>query len=102
MIPGPAEILCPPLGVRLEAAGGQDYRLGGDFGEVALFLHQHAGNAARLILQQFVGNGIPWAHLDIAGPAFTDAEDGEWSKGGTGFGVRLLADLATNFQKPAA
>ncbi|MDG1878664.1 MAG: leucyl aminopeptidase [Acidimicrobiales bacterium] len=56
---------------------------------------------AGLILQQFVGDGIPWAHLDIAGPAFTDAEDGEWSKGGTGFGVRLLADLASNFQKPA-
>ena len=41
---------------------------------------------AGLILQQFVGDGIPWAHLDIAGPAFTDVEDGEWSKGGTGFG----------------
>lgn len=56
---------------------------------------------AGLILQQFVGDGIPWAHLDIAGPAFTDVEDGEWSKGGTGFGVRLLADLASNFQKPS-
>lgn len=55
---------------------------------------------AGLILQEFVGEGIPWAHLDIAGPAFTDADDAETVKGGTGFGVRLLADLASNFTAP--
>ena len=55
---------------------------------------------AGLILQEFVADDIPWAHLDIAGPAFTDSDDGEITKGGTGFGVRLLADLATNFAKP--
>ena len=53
---------------------------------------------AGLILQEFVGDGIPWAHLDIAGPAFTDAEDGEIVKGGTGFGVRLLVELARTFE----
>ena len=56
---------------------------------------------AGLILQEFVADGIPWAHLDIAGPAFTDADGGEITKGGTGFGVRLLADLAANFSTPA-
>ena len=56
---------------------------------------------AGLILQEFVADGIPWAHLDIAGPAFTDSEEAEITKGGTGFGVRLLADLAANFTKPA-
>jgi leucyl aminopeptidase len=55
---------------------------------------------AGLILQEFVADGIPWAHVDIAGPAWSDVDDGETTKGGTGFGVRLLADLVTNFSKP--
>jgi leucyl aminopeptidase len=44
---------------------------------------------AALILQEFVEN-IPWAHLDIAGPAFAESETALCSKGGTGFGVRTL------------
>jgi leucyl aminopeptidase len=55
---------------------------------------------AGLILQEFVGEGIPWAHLDIAGPAFVDNEDGESAKGATGYGTRLLVDLLEGFQKP--
>ncbi len=56
---------------------------------------------AGLFLSNFVAEGIPWAHLDIAGPAFTDSEDGETTKGGTGFGVRLLLDALVNFEPPA-
>ncbi len=52
---------------------------------------------AGLILGEFVADGIPWAHLDIAGPAFADSDDGEVVTGGTGFGVRLLVDLACTF-----
>ncbi len=55
---------------------------------------------AGLILQEFVGEGIPWAHIDIAGPAFTDAAVAETTKGGTGFGVRLIAELARSFATP--
>lgn len=44
---------------------------------------------AALFLREFAG-GIPWAHLDIAGPGRSTAEDGERSKGATGFGTRLL------------
>lgn len=44
---------------------------------------------AALILQEFVDD-IPWAHLDIAGPAFTEADNPICAKGGTGFGVRTL------------
>lgn len=40
---------------------------------------------AALFLQEFVGN-TPWAHLDIAGPAFSERDP----RGGTGFGVRTL------------
>ncbi len=52
---------------------------------------------AGLILQEFVADGIPWVHLDIAGPAWTDSEDVLTRKGGTGFGVRTLVALARNF-----
>ena len=55
---------------------------------------------AALFLREFVADGIPWAHLDIAGPAWTDSVDGEAAKGGTGFGVRLLVDLIRNFSPP--
>jgi leucyl aminopeptidase len=32
----------------------------------------------------------PWAHLDVAGPARADSDEGEVSKGATGFGVRTF------------
>jgi leucyl aminopeptidase len=44
---------------------------------------------AALILQEFVGD-TPWAHLDIAGPAFSESDTVLCPKGGTGFGVRTL------------
>ena len=56
---------------------------------------------AGLILQQFVAEGIPWVHLDIAGPARAESDDGEISKGGTGFGVRTLIELASTFSPTA-
>jgi leucyl aminopeptidase len=49
-------------------------------------------------LQEFVDSAIPWVHLDIAGPAFLETEDGEHPKGGTGFGVRTLVELARTFK----
>jgi leucyl aminopeptidase len=56
--------------------------------------------AAGIFLQEFVGEGIPWAHLDIAGPADATDVDGEIVKGGTGFGIRTLVELLTGFTKP--
>jgi leucyl aminopeptidase len=44
---------------------------------------------AALFLREFTG-GRPWAHLDIAGPSWSGAEEDELSKGATGYGVRLL------------
>jgi leucyl aminopeptidase len=46
-------------------------------------------------LEHFVD--APWLHLDVAGPAFRDAPDGYHPKGGTGFGVRLLATYLDNY-----
>jgi len=51
---------------------------------------------AALFLNEFVGD-VPWAHLDIAGPMAADGDDGWLSKGATGFGTRLLIDLALGF-----
>ncbi|MBI2060796.1 MAG: leucyl aminopeptidase [Nitrospirae bacterium] len=53
---------------------------------------RYAGSiTAALFLKEFVGS-VPWAHIDIAGPAFTEKELPYCPKGGTGFGVRLLVD----------
>ncbi|MFM9444166.1 leucyl aminopeptidase [Streptomyces acidiscabies] len=53
------------------------------------------GLVAGLFLQEFVGEGITWAHLDIAGPAFNDGGPfGYTPKGGTGSAVRTLVRLA--------
>ena len=50
--------------------------------------------AARF-LQEFAGEG-PWAHLDIAGTALLERSRGDYytAKGATGYGVRLIAELA--------
>jgi leucyl aminopeptidase len=50
-------------------------------------------------LEEFVG-GKPWVHLDIAGTAW-DVGREYVGKGPTGFGVRLLVDLARSLAKPA-
>jgi leucyl aminopeptidase len=48
---------------------------------------------AALLLKEFVGD-IPWAHLDIAGPARAADAEHYIPKGGTGFGVRTIVELA--------
>jgi leucyl aminopeptidase len=53
---------------------------------------------AGLFLRDFVGNDVPWAHLDIAGPAFNEAADDlEVPAGGTGYGVRTLLRLLADW-----
>jgi leucyl aminopeptidase len=54
---------------------------------------------AGLFLREFVADGIPWAHLDIAGTAWLgEGATGELTPGGTGWGVRTLLELAANFR----
>ena len=45
---------------------------------------------AAQFLQRFIHDGVKWAHLDIAGMAWSDKDGPVWAKGATGFGVRLL------------
>ena len=56
---------------------------------------------AGLFLSEFAGD-VPWAHLDIAGPARAGSDDGYIGKGGTGFGVRTLVEVLANFEAPGA
>lgn len=55
-------------------------------------------SCAGMFLREFV-NGKPWAHLDIAGPAWMDKEKDELNKGGTAFGVRTLCYYLLNGDK---
>tara|TARA_B100000963_G_scaffold128722_1_gene112328 strand:+ start:1070 stop:2548 length:1479 start_codon:yes stop_codon:yes gene_type:complete len=45
---------------------------------------------AALFLEEFVGNNIKWAHIDIAGTCWTDKNKGINPSGATGYGVRTL------------
>jgi leucyl aminopeptidase len=61
--------------------------------------HRMAGaQAGAELLKEFAGEG-PWAHLDIAGPAALRYGRGDYlsQPGGTGYGVRLIVELASSF-----
>ncbi|MBI4598603.1 leucyl aminopeptidase [Candidatus Uhrbacteria bacterium] len=52
---------------------------------------------AGLFLEEFAG-GIPWAHLDIAGPSFAEKPLNPYTRhGGTGYGVRTLLEFIRSF-----
>ena len=55
---------------------------------------------AAQFLQRFVQDGVAWAHLDIAGVAWSGKGDNTTPKGATAFGVRLLDRLiADNYER---
>ena len=45
---------------------------------------------AAQFIQRFIENGVKWAHVDMAGKAWSDKASSTYDKGATGFGVRLL------------
>jgi leucyl aminopeptidase len=56
---------------------------------------------AATFLQQFAGHG-PWAHVDMLGPALLDEDRGDaFGSGATGYGVRMLIELATRLSSAA-
>ncbi|WNO55147.1 leucyl aminopeptidase [Stakelama saccharophila] len=55
---------------------------------------------AAQFLQRFIQDGVRWAHLDIAGMAWSDKPGAHFDKGATGFGVRVLDRyVADNLEK---
>jgi leucyl aminopeptidase len=59
-------------------------------------LRQASPVLAAKFLEEFAGEG-PWAHVDMAGPGFLERSRGDYMRvpGGTGYGVRLIAELAS-------
>jgi leucyl aminopeptidase len=56
-------------------------------------------STAAAFLQKFIKDGVPWAHLDIAGMAWNNKDKPTCPKGGAGFGVRLLDEFVrTNYE----
>ena len=54
--------------------------------------------SAAWFLKDFIAKDLPWAHLDIAGPAYnSQAPHGYTNKGGVGFGVRTLIAVLEDF-----
>lgn len=67
-----------------------------DIADVKNVGNRTAGSiTAGFFLKHFAGS-VPWAHLDIAGTAWTENEKPYLAKGATGFGVRLLANFVLN------
>jgi leucyl aminopeptidase len=61
-------------------------------------LPNNAGSiVAALFLHEFAG-GRPWAHLDIAGPSWSDNEDSWRTKGATGWGVGTFIETLRQYQ----
>jgi len=58
-------------------------------------LRQGSPVLAAEFLHEFAGDG-PWAHIDMAGPGFLERSRGDYmtQRGGTGYGVRLIVELA--------
>jgi leucyl aminopeptidase len=48
---------------------------------------------AGIFLREFVPDGVPWAHIDIAGTAHLEKEHGGYDPGATGFGVALIVEF---------
>jgi leucyl aminopeptidase len=58
-----------------------------------------AGQAGSILGAQFIKrftNGVPWAHLDIAGVVWSNEASALYPKGGTGYGVALLNRLVAD------
>jgi leucyl aminopeptidase len=68
----------------------------GRYGDIlnAVENRRAASITAAEFLRRFVGE-VPWTHLDIAGVAW-DTDKAYARKGGTGYGVRLLVELASS------
>ncbi|MFE6613694.1 leucyl aminopeptidase family protein [Amycolatopsis sp. NPDC057786] len=68
----------------------------GSLGDVRQAPGGPGGIVAALFLREFVGD-VPWAHLDIAGPARADKTYADVVPGATGFAARTLVELVASY-----
>jgi leucyl aminopeptidase len=74
----------------------EDYRelMKSDIADIKNSGGRPAGSiSAGWFLREFVDNSFPWAHLDIAGTAYTERDEATRVKGPTGVGVRLFTEF---------
>jgi leucyl aminopeptidase len=85
---------------RLPISAEYDKLINSDIADMKNIGGRGAGSiTAAQFLQRFT-NGVPWAHLDIAGVTWSGKSKPTVPKGGTGFGVRLLDDfVAENYER---
>ncbi len=83
---------------RLPLAEVYDKQINSDIADMQnIGKDREAGSiTAAQFLQRFVNN-VPWAHLDIAGVAWSKKDSDITPKGGTGYGVRLLNQLIADY-----
>lgn len=85
---------------RLPLDEAYDRQIDGDISDVKNISAGRWGGSitAAQFLQRFT-NGLPWAHLDIAGTAWSDKDKPTCPKGATAYGVRMLnAFVADNYE----
>jgi len=76
---------------RLPMGKAYDQMIKSDIADMKNVGGREAGSiTAAQFLQRFIQNDTPWAHLDIAGTAWSTKTKGNNPKGATGYGVRLL------------
>jgi leucyl aminopeptidase len=86
---------------RLPLAESYDREIDSDAADVKNIGGRAGGSViAAQFLQRFV-NGVPWAHLDIAGTAWSSKDAPTVPKGATGFGLRLLDRLVADHYERA-
>lgn len=74
-------------------------KLKSDFADLKSWNGRSASSSvAATFLRQFVGELIPWAHIDIAGTAYLSEAKKYLPKFGTGFGVRLIVKFLQNLE----
>jgi leucyl aminopeptidase len=83
---------------RLPLADVYDKQINSDIADMQnIGREREAGSiTAAQFLQRFVNN-VPWAHLDIAGTAWSKKDSDICPKGGTAYGVRLLNQLVADY-----
>ena len=81
---------------RMPMGDAYDKQINSDIADMKNTGSRYGGSiTAAQFLQRFV-NDVPWAHLDIAGMAWSDKDAPTVPKGATAFGVRLLDRLVTD------
>jgi len=78
---------------RMPMGKAYDKRIDSDIADVKNIGGREAGSISEAQFLERFTNEVPWAHLDIAGMAWSSKATDTVPKGGTGYGVRLLDEL---------